>query len=337
MIFKPLKCIGISYKKTDVSIRSKFALTESAILKRYSNSKLFHFFIISTCNRTEIYSFDQPEDELLELLVGDNDLELFKKEAYYINDRECFEHLVEVTSGIDSQLLGDYEVSGQIKDALRLASEAGKLGGYFEKITNFAQSIAKTIRSETKISKGSVSVSNAAVEYIKQNVTDIENKSILVIGAGKMGRATMRNIISELDTNEITLLNRTESVSDKIAKQLDVKSDRYSNLKWHIKSADIIIVATNADYHIINFDDVDGTKVILDLSVPQNVDPIVGLQPLIKLIDVDRLSKTKDETLKMRQSEIPKAKEIMRIRLDKFELQINNGVEFVKKYIINNE
>jgi glutamyl-tRNA reductase len=337
MIFKPLKCIGISYKKTDVSIRSKFALTESAILERYSNSKLFHFFIISTCNRTEIYSFDQPEDELLELLVGDNDLELFKKEAYYINDRECFEHLVEVTSGIDSQLLGDYEVSGQIKDALRLASEAGKLGGYFEKITNFAQSIAKTIRSETKISKGSVSVSNAAVEYIKQNVTDIENKSILVIGAGKMGRATMRNIISELDTNEITLLNRTESVSDKIAKQLDVKSDRYSNLKRHIKSADIIIVATNADYHIINFDDVDGTKVILDLSVPQNVDPIVGLQPLIKLIDVDRLSKTKDETLKMRQGEIPKAKEIMRIRLDKFELQINNGVEFVKKYIINNE
>ena len=158
MIFKPLNCVGISYKKTELSVRSKFALTESAILERYSNSRLFHFFIISTCNRTEIYSFDQPKDELLELLVGDGDLELFKKEAYYINDRECFEHLVEVTSGMDSQLLGDYEVSGQIKDALRLASEAGKLGGYFEKITNFAQSIAKTIRSETTISKGSVTV-----------------------------------------------------------------------------------------------------------------------------------------------------------------------------------
>jgi glutamyl-tRNA reductase len=175
------------------------------------------------------------------------------------------------------------------------------------------------------------------VEYIKQNVTDIGNKSILVIGAGKMGRATMKNIISELDTNEITLLNRTESVSDKIAKQLDVKSDSYSNLKRHVKDADIIIVATNADYHIINFDDVDGTKVILDLSVPQNVDPLIGLQTNIKLIDVDGLSKTKDETLKMREKEIPKAKDIMRTRLDKFELQINNGVEFVKKYIISNE
>jgi glutamyl-tRNA reductase len=337
MIFKPLNCVGISYKKTELSVRSKFALTESAILERYSNSGLFHFFIISTCNRTEIYSFDQPKDELLELLVGDGDLELFKREAYYINDRECFEHLVEVTSGMDSQLLGDYEVSGQIKDALRLASEAGKLGGYFEKITNFAQSIAKTIRSETTISKGSVSVSNAAVEYIKQNVTDIQSKTILVIGAGKMGRATMRNIITELDTNEITLLNRTESVSNKIAKQLDVKSDRYSSLQRYIKSADIIIVATNADYHIINFNDVDGTKVILDLSVPQNVDPLIGTQPNIKLMDVDGLSKTKDETLKMRQGQIPKAREIMRTRLDKFELQINNGVEFVKKYIINNE
>lgn len=337
MIFKPLRCVGISYKKTEVSVRSKFALTESSILERYSNTNLFHFFIISTCNRTEIYSFDQPYDKLLELLVGDGDMELFKREAYYIDDRECFEHLVKVTSGIDSQLLGDYEVSGQIKDSLKLAGDNGKLGGYFEKITNFAQSIAKTIRSETNISKGSVSVSNAAVEYIKQNVKDIQNKSILVIGAGKMGRATMRNIITELDTKEITLLNRTESVSDKIAKQLDVKSDTYSNLKQHIKSADIIIVATNADYHIINFDDVGGTKVILDLSVPQNVDPAIRLQPNIKLIDVDGLSKTKDATLKMRQGEIPKANEIMRIRLDKFELQINNGVEFVKKYIINNE
>ena len=337
MIFKPLKCIGISYKKTEVSVRSKFALTESAILDRYANTDLFHFFIISTCNRTEIYSFDQPEDELLKLLVGDGDMELFKKNAYYINDRECFEHLVEVASGMDSQLLGDYEVAGQIKDALKMAGVSAKLGGYFEKITNFAQSIAKTIRSETKISEGSVSVSNAAVEYIKENLTDIQNKKILVIGAGKMGRATMRNIITELDTNEITLLNRTESVSDKIAKLLDVKSDRYSNLKRHITDADIIIVATNANYHIIDFNDVDGTKVIIDLSVPQNVDPLIGTQPNIKLIDVDGLSKVKDETLKMRQGEIPKAKDIMKVRLDKFELQINNGVEFVKKYIINNE
>lgn len=335
MVFKPLKCVGISYKQTEVSIRSKFALTETSILDRYSNTPLFHFFIISTCNRTEIYSFDQPEDKLLELLVGDGDIELFKQNTYYIDNRECFEHLVEVTSGIDSQLLGDYEVSGQMKHSLKFTGDNGKLGGYFEKITNFAQSIAKTIRSETNISKGSVSVSNVAGEYIKQNVKDIQNKSILVIGAGKMGRATMRKIITELDTNEITLLNRTESVSDKIAKQLDVKSDSYSNLKSNIKTADIIIVATNADYHIITIDDIDGTKVILDLSVPQNVEPAIGLHPNIKLIDVDGLSKTKDATLKMRQGEIPKAKELMRIRLDKFELQVNKGVEFVKKYLMN--
>lgn len=337
MIFKPLKCIGISYKKTDVSIRSKFALSESAISNRYSNSNLSHFFIISTCNRTEIYSFDQPNDELLKLLVGSNDLDLFKSEAYYIDDRECFEHLVKVTSGMDSQLLGDYEVAGQIKDALKLAGDFGKLGGYFQKITNFAQSIAKTIRSETKISKGSVSVSNAAVEYIKENVTDIQNKSILVIGAGKMGRATMKNIITELDTTQITLLNRTESISDKIAKKLDVKSDSYSNLKQHIKNADIIIVATNAEYYIIDLNDVGGTKVIIDLSVPHNVNPLIGVQSDIKLIDVDGLSKVRDTTLKARQNEIPKAKDIIKFRLDKFELQINNGVEFVKKYIINNE
>lgn len=337
MIFSPLKCIGISYKKTDVSIRSKFALNESAISNRYSNSSLPHFFIISTCNRTEIYSFDQSEDELLKLLVGDGDLELFKREAYYISDRDCFEHLVKVASGMDSQLLGDYEVAGQIKNALKLAGEFGKLGGYFQKITNFAQSIAKTIRSETNISKGSVSVSNAAVEYIKENVNDIHTKSILVIGAGKMGRATMKNIITELDTTQITLLNRTESVSDKIAKELDVKSDSYLNLKRNIKNADIIIVATNADYYIIDYNDIDGEKIIIDLSVPQNVEPLIGKKPNIKLIDVDGLSKVRDTTLKMRQGEIPKAKDIMKVRLDKFELQINNGVEFVKKYILNNK
>ena len=245
-------------------------------------------------------------------MVGDGDIELFKQNAYYIDNRECFEHLVEVTSGIDSQLLGDYEVSGQMKHSLKLAGDNGKLGGYFEKITNFAQSIAKTIRSETNISKGSVSVSNAAGEYIKQNVKDIQDKSILVIGAGKMGRATMRNIITELDTNEITLLNRTESVSDKIAKQLDVKSDSYSNLKSNIQSADIIIVATNADYHIITIDDVDGNKVILDLSVPKNVDEELGSFKNVDLLDLDYLSKVTNKTLENRKKFIPEAEKIIK-------------------------
>lgn len=329
MVFELFSVIGISYKKSNVQTRSKFGLTPKQIEEIYKNTDLKHIFILSTCNRTEIYSFDNKESDLIKLLCkGDEDL--FRKECYHIKGREGFEHYIKVISGMDSQLLGDYEVSGQIKDALTLAHKNNKLGGYFHKMTNFGQSIGKDIRTKTKLSKGSVSVSKAASDWIKENVEEVHQKSILIVGAGKIGTSTMKHILEEVKPSQITLMNRTESVTDKWVEEYKISKGHYDKLQQGIENSDIIIVATNSPEYIIN--DVGGEKTLLDLSIPQNINPKLKEQPFIKLIDVDELSSVKDKTLQMRMEELPKSIQIMNERLDRYEEKINQGLEFLKKY-----
>ena len=333
MVFELLTCIGISYKKSNTDVRSAFALTPSQIEEIYKRSELSHILILSTCNRTEIYSFDNSYEDLIPL-IGGYDIELFKSHSYTIKGRETFEHMVRVTSGMDSQLLGDYEISGQFKDSIQLAKQYNKLGGYFEKITNFVQSISKKVRTETKISKGSVSVSKTAVKYLMDNVDELDTKSILVVGAGKMGRNTMMNILNDLSSPNLTLINRTDSVAEEIAHSLKIGNDTYDNIYEQILKADVIIVATNSSKYIIEEVHINSPKTIIDLSIPKNVNPSISNIDGINLVDVDVLSKVKDDTLKIRRGEINKANKIIKERLDKFETQINQGVEFVKKYLL---
>jgi glutamyl-tRNA reductase len=333
MVFELLTCIGISYKKSNTDVRSTFALTPTQIESIYQQSNLSHILILSTCNRTELYSFDNTDEDLFDLIGKDN-IDLLKEQAYIIKGRNAFEHMVRVSSGMDSQLLGDYEIAGQLKDSIKLAHQYHKLGGYFQKITNFAQSISKKIRTETNISKGSVSVSKATVRYLIDNVEDINNKSILMIGAGKMGRHTMQHIVTDLDSPNLTLINRTDSVAEEIALSLKIGSDLYHNIFEQIYKADVIIMATNSPSYIIEPHLINSPKTIIDLSIPKNVNPIVGEIDGIDLIDVDILSNVKDATLKVRKNEVSKAEQIMKERLDGFEIQITQGVEFVKKYLL---
>lgn len=330
MVFELFSVIGISYKKSNVQTRSKFGLTPKQIQEIYQNTDLKHIFILSTCNRTEIYSFDNNESDLIQLLCKDEET-LFRKECYHIKGREGFEHYIKVISGMDSQLLGDYEVSGQIKDSLTLAHTHNKLGGYFHKMTNFGQSIGKDIRNKTKLSKGSVSVSKAASDWIRENVKGVRNKSILIIGAGKIGTSTMKHILEEVKPSQITLINRTEEVTDKWVEEYKISKGHYDKLQQGIENSEIIIVATNSPEYIIN--DVKGEKTLLDLSIPQNINPKLKQQEFIKLIDVDELSSVKDKTLKMRMEELPKAQSIINERMKRYEERVNQGLEFLQKYV----
>jgi glutamyl-tRNA reductase len=195
---------------------------------------------------------------------------------------------------------------------------------------NFGQSISKDIRSKTKLSKGSVSVSKAASDWIRENVKEVRNKSILIVGAGKMGTSTMKHILEEVNPSQITLMNRTEEVTDKWVEEYKIEKGRYEKLQQGIQSSDIIIVATNSTEYIINY--VQGEKTLLDLSIPQNINPKLKKQPFIKLINVDELSKVKDKTLQMRMEELPKAQEIIKERMDRYEERVNQGLEFLQKY-----
>jgi glutamyl-tRNA reductase len=309
---------GINYKKTDASVRGQFAINNeqySQILTLADAQGLSELFILSTCNRTEIYGLAENADQLVDLLCSQTagSKEIFSELCYIKQGSNAVQHLFEVGAGLESQILGDYEIIGQLKVAVKFSKQHGFIGSFSERLINSVLQSTKIIKNQTELSGGTVSVSFAAVQYIKRNVQDIAKKKILLVGVGKIGRNTCKNLVDYLDTKNITLINRTEEKAAELACELGIHSAPLSDLPQYINSSDIILVATNATEPTIlkSHFQVSSDKLIIDLSIPYNVEKEVQQLPNIMLLNVDQLSKLKDETLQKRTAEVPKAKQII--------------------------
>src|SRR5215212_4104207 len=309
---------GINYKKSDAAIRGQFAINSdqySALLQKAALQGLDEVFILSTCNRTEIYGFAYCSYQLIELLCSETtgNAESFKNAAYIKNGVEAIEHVFNVGAGLDSQILGDYEIVGQLKTAVKFSKEQGFVGAFTERLINCVLQSSKLIKNNTELSGGTVSVSFAAVQYIKTVVADPSSKNILLLGVGKIGRNTCKNLVDYLETKNITLINRSPEKAAELAAELGLRSASVEDLSEEIKKADIILVATNSPEPVILKKDVEyqGEKLIIDLSIPYNVEGDAQALSNVQLVNVDELSKLKDETLKMRLAEVPKAKAII--------------------------
>jgi glutamyl-tRNA reductase len=309
---------GINYKKTDACIRGQFAIaTEQydTILTLAAEKGLNELFILSTCNRTEIYGFAQSSDQLIGLLCSQTigDATAFKKAAYIKKGQQAVEHTFNVGAGLDSQILGDYEIVGQLKTAARFAKERGFIGAFTERLINCVLQASKLIKNSTALSGGTVSVSFAAVQYLRDTVKDISSKNILLLGVGKIGRNTCKNMVDYLETKNITLINRTTEKAAELAGELGLKHAPLATLDQQIEQADILLVATNAAEPTILKHHLEGrsSKLIIDLSIPYNVEAAAQQLPNVQMINVDDLSRLKDETLKKREAEVPKAKGII--------------------------
>jgi len=310
--------IGINYRKTDAAIRGNFAVNAdqySEILIKAGDFALDELFVLSTCNRTEMYGFAGCADQMIALLctVTAGDISTFKNLAYIKNGQAAVEHVYSVAAGLDSQILGDYEIVGQLKNAVKHARENGFVGSFLERVVNSALQASKGIKNQTQISGGTVSVSFAAIQYIKEFYPSILGKKILLLGTGKIGRNTCKNLIDYLDTTNITLINRTQEKADVLAKELGLSSAPLTELKENIEAAEIILVATNSPKPTILKSHLENTgdKLIIDLSIPYNVEATAAELENVQLVNVDELSKLKDETLQKREAEVPRAKEII--------------------------
>jgi glutamyl-tRNA reductase len=273
------------------------------------------FFVLSTCNRTEIYGLAHQVSNLTHLLCSETagTEETFNKLAYIKKGHAAVEHLFSVAAGLDSQILGDYEIVGQIKQAARVAKEHGFIGTFLERLINCVLQSSKAVKSQTQLSGGTVSVSFAAIQFLKTQVADVEDKNILVLGTGKIGRNTCKNLVDYLGTRNITLINRTEERAEELARELCLQTAPYETLQQQVNQADIIIVATNAAEPVITKASIQqgSKKVLIDLSIPNNIEPSVKELPGITLVNVDDLSTINDETLQKRQAEVPKAQAII--------------------------
>ena len=310
--------IGINYKKADVLIRGQFAIDNEQyenILNLAPRYGIDSLFVLSTCNRTEIFGFAQNPADMISLLCTQTkgSKELFRKLAYIKSGADAIKHFFNVGAGLDSQILGDYEITGQLKQVINFARKRGFINCFTDRLFSYVLQASKTIKNETNLSSGSVSVSFAAIEYIKAHVTQSHHKNILVVGIGKIGRNTCKNLVDYLGNTHITLINRSEQKAINLASELNLQQAPIEKLADCCAKADIIFVATNACNPIIlnSYLQHKGDKLIIDLSVPNNVEASVNELPNIKMIGVDELSKLKDRTLHVRQGEVPHAEEII--------------------------
>jgi len=316
---------GINYKKTDATVRGEFAIIQEqygALLNQSRHYGISELFVLSTCNRTEIYGFAEQADQLINLLCTqtEGNKETFIQLAYIHKGQKAIEHLFKVAAGLDSQILGDYEIVGQIKQAVQFARKHECTGPFTERLVNNVLQSSKAIKNNTALSGGTVSASFAAIQYIRQNISNIPAKNILLLGVGKIGRNTCKNLVDYLDTTNITIINRTHEKAVELAGELKLNHAPLQQLGEEIKKADVILVATNSAEPIIKKSHLQnlGDKLIIDLSIPYNVELEAQELPNVHLVNVDDLSRLKDETLQMRQAEVPKAKAIIQEHIGEF-------------------
>tara|TARA_B100001059_G_scaffold236775_2_gene290194 strand:+ start:1081 stop:2328 length:1248 start_codon:yes stop_codon:yes gene_type:complete len=310
--------LGLSYKKADAEIRGHFSLDESskeALLNQARSNGVESLIVTSTCNRTEIYGFAEHPYQLIQLLCDNTKgtIEEFQKFAYIYKGKEAISHLFRVGSGLDSQILGDFEIIGQLKKSTIESKKHGLLNPFIERLVNSVIQASKRIKTETEISSGATSVSFASVQYILNTIEDVTNKNILLFGTGKIGRNTCENLVKHTKNEQITLINRTKGKAEAVAGKFNLVVKDYANLQEEINEADILIVATGAQNPTVDKQLIQSKKdlLILDLSIPKNVDENVTDLPNVKRIHLDDLSQITDETLERRKLQIPLAESII--------------------------
>lgn len=311
--------LSISYEKADAEVRSKFAFFEDHIksfVNELHHSNLGDAFVVSTCNRTEIYATTPNYLLIAEHFCKVTGVDMMEFMQYVnIHKREkALNHLFRVAGGLESQILGDFEIIGQIKNAYnRFKKVKSQSNPYLERAINSAIQISKRIKNETGISNGAASVSYAAVHYILNYQNQLADKNILLLGVGEIGQNTVENLMKHLQNPKVKIANRTTETAEKIALKYNVPHINYTDFEEELKQTDILIVATGASQPVVRAEHIpEGKKMlIIDLSIPNNVEKILGERPEIQLIDVDALSQRISDTMEQRKKEIPKAEEII--------------------------
>jgi glutamyl-tRNA reductase len=310
--------IGLSYQKADAEVRGHFSLSDTAkktILAQAKQNGIESVLLVSTCNRTELYGFAEHPYQLIHLLCENTKgtVEEFQEVAYIHKNKEAIHHMFRVGSGLDSQILGDFEIISQLKFGARASKEQGLLNSFTERLVNAVIQASKRIKTETELSSGATSVSFASVQYIMNTVEAISEKNILLFGTGKIGRNTCENLVKHTKNSHITLINRTKDKAEEVAGKFNLIVKDYEDLQDEVNASDIVIVATGAQNPTIYKSLISTEKplLVLDLSIPKNVNEDIRDLSNITLVHLDDLAKITDDTLEKRKAFVPAAEAII--------------------------
>ncbi|WP_313376561.1 glutamyl-tRNA reductase [Chishuiella sp.] len=347
--------IGISYEKADAETRGKYTFFPDQVGEFTKDSKsngLDNFFIVSTCNRTEFYGFAENENQIVEQYCKytEGNAQDFRNFMVVKEGIDAINHLFRVSSGLESQILGDFDIIGQIKIWFNRFKKEGASNAFLERLVNTAIQISKKVKNETFLSNGSASVAYSAVNFIQATQGNLDNKNILLYGIGKIGRNTCANLVKHYPNTNITLINRTKEKAEILGLKYDITVKDHSELEQELKNTDILIVATGASNYTITEEMIpyDKEMTIIDMSVPENVIHTLAARETIQLVNVDGLSKMVDDTIAQRRNAIPEALAIIEEHSSEFydwletrELvpaiqSFKNRLDFFQSFALNN-
>jgi glutamyl-tRNA reductase len=314
---------GITHKHASAEHRQNFALSEVQLSTYFQELLPVNEcagFITNTCNRTCFFLFGRhPENIEKAFLQGTGHNDILEIGDRYIG-KKAITYLFEVMAGLDSQILGDFEIVGQMKAAFDKSKKYGSGLGIVEKVVNQAIFSSRRIKNETGLSVGTSSTSYAAVQFLKQSLPNFAEAKILVLGMGQIGKRTLDNLVAEKGTENIFIANRSSSKSQKQATLHGVQCLSWSNAFSQIESFDAIVSAVSAPQPVFTTEILTNskTKCIVDLSIPFSVAENVQNELDIEVANVDRLSSAITEQMEQRKKWVPRAHEIIREELDKF-------------------
>lgn len=321
--------VGVNHWEATIEVRERFSLSEaqkSELIAGANREGIDSLFVVSTCNRTEIFAQNASLQELIRLLVtySDASLDEFHTYGFEMRGKKAVEHLFNVTVGLDSQILGDLQIVKQVKEGYELASEKKAVSGELHRLMQCVFRAHKRSRNETSLGEGAATTAYAAVQFAKKTFDSLQDKNILLVGTGKIGKVTCKNLVS-LGARKVTLVNRTRERAEFVADRFNLEVAEMESLPSEIAGADLVIVATGADEPVVTLDHMQPSiqkktfKVLLDLSVPRNIAPEIGELDFVDLANMDFLSDVTDEAYRRREENIPLVKEIVKEELNSFQ------------------
>ena len=326
--------LGLSHKTAPVEVRERFAVSgERADLLLGSlveRPGIDEACILSTCNRVEFLVrsdlADGAEAQLLELLGESYSAPIRQAEPYLYRyaDRDAVRHIFRVASSLDSMVVGEPQILGQVKEAYQAAKRAGTVRGPLDQLLTAAFRVARRVRNETGIGQMAVSVSYVAVELAKKIFGEMEGLSVLIVGAGKMSEATARRLKSA-GAAKTYVTNRTFERAQELARQFDGEAAPYDRLLELLTKVDVVISSTGAPGFILNKETAKGVAAarrgrplfFVDIAVPRDIDPEINALDEMFVYDIDDLQQVADANLKQRRREAEQAEQIVEEEVDK--------------------
>ncbi|MBU0571510.1 MAG: glutamyl-tRNA reductase [Candidatus Omnitrophica bacterium] len=326
-----LIAVGTNHRYSPVELREKLFFTKGKLREELfrllkGKTSLKGAVILSTCNRTEIYASaeDVPAGiaEVVDFLSESRKIDegILCRHLYVYERKDAVRHLYEVCSGLNSLVVGELQIMGQVKYSLEEAEDAGLLDPLLKDVFRSAISVARRVHTETGISRGKVSVGSVAVDFIKRRMGTLSGKTILLIGVGKVTELVLRYLKEEKRSSVVFVSNRTYDKAKEMAERIGAQAVRFDNLREFLEKADIVITATASPHFVIKketFQKRENRLLAIDLAVPRDIDPGAGDEEKVELFSMEDMEAIIEKNMDRKIKEAQKARNIIDREVEK--------------------